>query len=174
MLPTKSKELRQHHQDTHLIFIAFRKDPHTKTITNNQRLTLKTPQSTMPSDATTGTDLPLTKVTLYKNNLAFFERQAKIHAGQPLEDNARLFRLEIPLDLKELVRVRVCNSIVATFFSLSLIFFLMFNAFVSVAFMLMRVRVPVRATKCAGCGYLVCECAHTRGYQLRHGTNRQR
>lgn len=46
--------------------------------------------------------MKLSCITLYKNNLGFFQRSAKFSEGEKIE-GGREFKLEIPLDLKNLV-----------------------------------------------------------------------
>jgi hypothetical protein len=48
--------------------------------------------------------VPLTRVTLYRNNLAFFEHESNLGLGKFDEvAQTRSFRLDVPLELKDLV-----------------------------------------------------------------------
>eukprot|EP01119_Soliformovum_irregulare_P002190 TRINITY_DN1241_c0_g3_i1.p1 TRINITY_DN1241_c0_g3~~TRINITY_DN1241_c0_g3_i1.p1 ORF type:complete len:820 (+),score=318.49 TRINITY_DN1241_c0_g3_i1:83-2542(+) len=47
-------------------------------------------------------DVPLHKITLYKNNLAFFEREGPTAKGRPTQSGFA-FRLDVPVPIKELV-----------------------------------------------------------------------
>ena len=47
------------------------------------------------------TELHLDRVTLYKNNLAFYERKAGF--TEPIENGEYVFRMDIPLKSKELI-----------------------------------------------------------------------
>jgi len=51
---------------------------------------------------TSAAALPLKRVTLYKNNLAFYEKEALLSEGT-LVDGSRNFSLEVPLSSKPLI-----------------------------------------------------------------------